>query len=30
VGDVIPVMNLTSRTKVFGTIGPDGTVRVAP
>jgi flagella basal body P-ring formation protein FlgA len=30
VGDVIPVMNLSSRTKVFGTIGPDGTVRVAP
>jgi flagella basal body P-ring formation protein FlgA len=27
-GDVIPVMNLSSRSKVFGTIGPDGIVRV--
>lgn len=29
-GDVIPVMNLSSRSKVFGTVGPDGTVRVTP
>lgn len=29
-GDVISVMNLASRSKVFGTVGPDGTVRVAP
>lgn len=28
VGDVIPVMNLSSRSKVLGTIGPDGIVRV--
>ena len=27
-GDVIKVMNLTSRTTVMGTIGPDGTVAV--
>lgn len=27
-GDVIPVMNLSSRSKVFGTVGPDGIVRV--
>jgi flagella basal body P-ring formation protein FlgA len=29
-GDVIAVMNLSSRTKVFGTVRPDGTVRVVP
>ena len=29
-GDVIAVMNLSSRTKVFGTVGPDGTVHVVP
>jgi flagella basal body P-ring formation protein FlgA len=30
VGDVIPVMNLSSRSKVFGTIGLDGFVSVMP
>jgi flagellar basal body P-ring formation protein FlgA len=29
-GDVIDVMNLASRSKVTGQIGPDGTVRVGP
>ena len=29
-GDVISVMNLASRTKVFGQIGADGVVRVGP
>lgn len=29
-GDVIAVMNLSSRTKVFGTVGPDGSVHVVP
>lgn len=30
VGDVIEVMNLASRSKVTGQIGPDGVVRVGP
>lgn len=30
VGDVIEVMNLSSRIKVSGQIGPDGVVRVGP
>ena len=30
VGDVIDVMNLASRNKVTGQIGPDGVVRVGP
>ena len=30
VGDVIEVMNLSSRNKVTGRIGPDGVVRVGP
>ena len=30
VGDVIDVMNLASRSKVTGQIGPDGIVRVGP
>lgn len=30
VGDVIEVMNLSSRNKVLGQIGPDGVVRVGP
>lgn len=30
VGDVIDVMNLASRSKVTGQIGPDGVVRVGP
>lgn len=30
VGDVIEVMNLSSRNKVTGLIGPDGMVRVSP
>jgi flagellar basal body P-ring formation protein FlgA len=30
VGDVIEIMNLSSRNKVFGQIGPDGVVRVGP
>ncbi len=30
VGDFIEVMNLSSRTKVSGQIGPDGVVRVGP
>ena len=30
VGDVIEVMNLSSRNKVLGVIGPDGVVRVGP
>ncbi len=30
VGDVIRVMNLASRTTVFGLIGPDGAVVVGP
>ncbi len=30
VGDVIEVMNLSSRAKVIGQIGPDGVVRVSP
>lgn len=30
VGDFIEVMNLNSRSKVYGQIGPDGAVRVAP
>lgn len=30
VGDVIEVMNLSSRNKVLGHIGPDGVVRVGP
>lgn len=30
VGDVIDVMNLASRSKVNGQIGPDGVVRVGP
>lgn len=30
VGETIEVMNLTSRTKVAGLIGPDGVLRVGP
>ncbi|MDZ4276684.1 MAG: flagellar basal body P-ring formation chaperone FlgA [Erythrobacter sp.] len=30
VGETIEVMNMTSRTKVAGQIGPDGVVRVGP
>lgn len=30
VGDAIEVMNLSSRNKVMGLIGPDGVVRVGP
>ena len=30
VGDVIEIMNLSSRKKVLGQIGPDGVVRVGP
>ncbi len=30
VGEVIEVINLTSRTKVTGLIGPDGVLRVGP
>jgi flagellar basal body P-ring formation protein FlgA len=30
VGEVIEVMNLASRSKVMGQIGPDGIVRVGP
>lgn len=29
-GDVIAVMNMASRTTIFGLIGPDGVVRVGP
>lgn len=29
-GETIPVMNLSSRNKIFGTVGPDGIVRVNP
>ncbi|MES2435831.1 MAG: flagellar basal body P-ring formation chaperone FlgA [Pseudomonadota bacterium] len=30
IGETIEVMNLTSRTKVAGLIGPDGVLRVGP